>query len=105
MNTYEGYISHIEVPQLSELRTTFSPEYCATRHTQFKNEFFLPFFSHNFFLRQPEIPLRVYQEFVCTHLSYAEGNYHLNFQCGFSKELYRCRAVFGLEQQAAKCFF
>ncbi|KAI7890966.1 uncharacterized protein EV154DRAFT_481617 [Mucor mucedo] len=38
MNTYEGYVSHIEVPQLSELTTTFSPVYCATRHTQLKNE-------------------------------------------------------------------
>ena len=37
---------------------------------------------------------------ICVYtLSYAEGNYHLNFQYGFSKELYRFRAVFGLEKQ------
>ncbi|KAI7879225.1 uncharacterized protein EV154DRAFT_486107 [Mucor mucedo] len=34
----EGYISHNEVPQLALLRTTISPEYCATRYAQFKDE-------------------------------------------------------------------
>ncbi|KAI7887942.1 uncharacterized protein EV154DRAFT_484589 [Mucor mucedo] len=46
MKTYEAHICHIEVPQLSELRPTFPPEYCDTGHTQFKNKCYCYCYSH-----------------------------------------------------------